>query len=244
MGDDEHGAPFRGQILDDADHLLLQFGIKGGRGFIKQKSFGFHGQSAGDGRPLLLSARQLGRVDIAFFADTHFVEKLASTGLYFGFVLLENSYRSFHYILQDGHMRPKVELLEDHRQVGTQPSDLRGICRTTVVVRRAPANGLTLENNRAFLADFQHIAAAQQGGFPRSRRANQRHHITTLCGDVDAFENFKIAIGFMEISYFNHRYILVTHENPHLSRADTRRGRARLAIQKRHLVKLRGRRQR
>ena len=127
-------------------------------------------------------------------------------------------------------MRPKVELLEDHRQVGAQPGDLSGIGRTPVVALRAPTDGLALEENRTLLADLQHIAAAQQSGFPRSRRANKRHHIAAFCCDVDTFENLKIPIGFMETFYFNHGYILVVHENSYPTRADIRRGRARLAI--------------
>ena len=76
--------------------------------------------------------------------------------------------------------------MEDHRQVRAQTGDLRVIGRAPVVVLRAPADGLTLKKDRAFLADLQHIAAAQQRGFPRSRRANKRHHIAASCGDVDA----------------------------------------------------------
>ena len=95
-------------------------------------------------------------------------------------------------------MGPQVELLEHHGQVGADAQDLLGIGRAARQPLASPDDWLALEQDFALLAVFQQVAAAQQGRFARSRRSDQRHHVALLGGDVDAFDHFQLAIGFVQ----------------------------------------------
>eukprot|EP00933_Yihiella_yeosuensis_P080183 TRINITY_DN93595_c0_g1_i1.p4 TRINITY_DN93595_c0_g1~~TRINITY_DN93595_c0_g1_i1.p4 ORF type:complete len:175 (-),score=0.62 TRINITY_DN93595_c0_g1_i1:156-680(-) len=162
MGHQQHGAPFCGQILDDPDHLLFQFGIQRAGRLIEQQSLGLHAQRARDGGPLLLPAGQLRGIDIAFVADTDLVEIRTRGRLSLGLVAAQNGTGRFHHILQDRHMRPKVELLKHHRQVGADAQHLFGIARMSVCALAFPDHRLALEQDVALLAVFQQVGTSQQ----------------------------------------------------------------------------------
>ena len=71
VGDHHHGHPLGGQPPDDRQHLPRRRGVEVGGGLVQQKDFGLHGQGAGDGHPLLLSARHLAGVFVGLFAQAH-----------------------------------------------------------------------------------------------------------------------------------------------------------------------------
>ncbi len=77
VGDDDHCAPFGGEVFDDLHDLLLQFWIKRACGLVKQQGLGFHAQGTRDGGTLLLATRQLRRIDIAFVADADLIKVFA-----------------------------------------------------------------------------------------------------------------------------------------------------------------------
>jgi hypothetical protein len=74
MGDDQHGAPFGGQVFDHLDDLLFKLGVERAGRLVKQQRFGLHAQRPRNGRALLLPARKLRRVDVTFVADPDLVE--------------------------------------------------------------------------------------------------------------------------------------------------------------------------
>ena len=75
----------------------------------------------------------------------------------------------------------------------------------------APCDGFTLEQDVALLAVLKQVGAAQDGGFPGTGRPDQRHNITGFGGDVDTFDDFQIAIAFVEVSDLDYRWVYVSH---------------------------------
>ena len=72
----------------------------------------------------------------------------------------------------------------------------------TVRATAAPRDRLALEQDLALLAVFQKIGAAQDGRFARSRRTDQRNHVAPPGGDIDPLDDFKVAIGFVQVADF------------------------------------------
>lgn len=62
VGHDDHRHAAARQAAHHVQHFLDHFGVECRGGLVKQHHFGLHGQGAGNGHPLLLSARQLPRV--------------------------------------------------------------------------------------------------------------------------------------------------------------------------------------
>ena len=94
-------------------------------------------------------------------------------------------------------MSPEIELLKDHRQVGSNAQNLFWIGGMSMVRVAFPGNGFALEQNLALLTVFQKIAAAQKGRLPRTRRADQRNHIAATRFDIDTLQHFERAIRLM-----------------------------------------------
>jgi hypothetical protein len=61
VGNDDHGHPLVGEPLHDRKHLADGLRIEGGGRLVEQHDIGLHGEGPGDGNPLLLTPRQLGR---------------------------------------------------------------------------------------------------------------------------------------------------------------------------------------
>lgn len=56
VGDNDHGHPLLGERAHDFEDFTDEFGVKSAGRFVKKHHLGFHGQGAGDGDSLLLSA--------------------------------------------------------------------------------------------------------------------------------------------------------------------------------------------
>jgi hypothetical protein len=205
MGDQDHGPPFVGQGLDDADDLLLQLRVKGRGRLVKEKRAGFHAQGARNRGALLLAAGQLGGPGVGLVGDADLGKILARLHLNLFRVAFQDSDRRLHHVLQDGEMGPEVELLEDHRQVGADAGDLLTIGGVAVQALAFPVHGLTLEVDFALLAVLQQVATAQKGGFPRPRGPDQRDDLAARSDKVDAFQHLKRAETFVQVSNLDDR---------------------------------------
>ncbi|MNR23195.1 hypothetical protein D3C85_1402020 [compost metagenome] len=56
MGHNQHRSAFGSEIAHDLEYFADQFGIEGGRRFVKQQHTRLHNQGASDGCALLLTA--------------------------------------------------------------------------------------------------------------------------------------------------------------------------------------------
>ena len=108
-------------------------------------------------------------------------------------------------------MRPQVELLEHHRQVGADARHLRLVGRVAVMAGAAPLYRLAFKDDFALLAVFEQVGAAQQRRFSRPRRADQRYHVTARRDHVHTLENLQLAIGLVQVPDLDDGRVLVGH---------------------------------
>ena len=92
-------------------------------------------------------------------------------------------------------MREKVELLENHADLGSHGIDVLGC------VERNP-----IDDNAAFVELFQAVDAAQHGRFSRAGWSDNDHHFALLHFQVDAFEGFQCPEIFMHTLDFDNRF--------------------------------------
>ena len=76
VSDDDHGHSPAGELGHHGQDLADKLGIEGRRRLIEQHDFRVHGQRPGDRDPLLLSARELGRVGVFLVLEADEPEQL------------------------------------------------------------------------------------------------------------------------------------------------------------------------
>jgi hypothetical protein len=59
MRGEEHGLPLAAEIADDIPEVPARLGVEPGRGLVEKDEVGIADESAGDGEPLALAAREL-----------------------------------------------------------------------------------------------------------------------------------------------------------------------------------------
>jgi len=96
--DHDHGHAVAGQPFHDVENLADHLGIEGRGGLVEEHDLGVHGQGAGDGHALLLSAREIVGVGGGLVGQPHAGEK--SHGLLLG----GPSSPAAHHGLADGHV--------------------------------------------------------------------------------------------------------------------------------------------
>jgi hypothetical protein len=111
-------------------------------------------------------------------------------------------------------MRPQVELLEDHAQVGADPRHLGPVGGMPAQTLAAPADRLALEADLAVLAVLQQIGAAQQRGLARARGADQRDDMAARRHHVDALQHLERAIALVQIADLDDRHGRFRHWRP------------------------------
>ena len=75
VGDDEHGHALLGQLADDAEHLAHHRRVEGRRGFVEEDDVGLHGQGAGDGHALLLTAGKTRRIYVGLLGQSYLAQQ-------------------------------------------------------------------------------------------------------------------------------------------------------------------------
>jgi hypothetical protein len=110
-------------------------------------------------------------------------------------------------VFEDGHVRPEIELLKDHGQLGANALDLAAIGGLV----DAPAvffqhHFLAGHPEAAAVGDFQEVDATQQGALAGTGRAEHRNHFTFVGDEVDSLQH--LVVCRLSIA-LNQRYRLV-----------------------------------
>lgn len=84
-------------------------------------------------------------------------------------------------------MREQVEVLKHHADFPAYGVDLAHVIGQLHVIH----------HNLALLMLFQPVDTADEGGFSRARRAADHDTLTLLHGQVEIFQNMKVAVPFM-----------------------------------------------
>ncbi|MDT4829695.1 hypothetical protein FQZ97_631220 [compost metagenome] len=174
---------------------MAQLRVERRGGLVEQHQLGLHRQGAGDGHALLLAAGELRRVVPGALGQADLGQQLA--GQLLGVGLLRAAYADGAEgdVLQGGHLREQVELLEDHAGLlADQP-----LLHLGVVDLEAVDVQLTATD------DFQLVDAAQQGGLARTGRADDDHHLAAADLQVDVVEHLGTAEVLGDALELDHR---------------------------------------
>ena len=120
MGDEDAGHALGRELADGDEHLLLGLRIERGGDFVEQHDLRVHGERAGDGDTLLLTARKLTRIAVRLLRQSDFGQQAASALLHLSPILLQNMDRRHHHVLQSGLVRKQVVLLEHDPDLAAQ----------------------------------------------------------------------------------------------------------------------------
>ena len=200
MGDHHHGHLFLGQLPDDLQDLAGKLRVERRGGLVEKEDAGIHGQSPGDGHPLLLPAGELARMGALLVAQAHLVQK--GPGLFHRliFVPLEDADLGVGKVLQHRPVGEEIEVLEHQTEIAPGPAQLifPGIEGLPVLAggdHRLPQVG------KAPAGHFgQEGGAAEKGGFSRAGGADDGHGLPFLHGQVDVAQDLQLAvIGLLQV---------------------------------------------
>ncbi len=117
----------------------------------------------GDGHPLLLASRELGRIATGLHAQPDPIEKLAGAFFGRGGRLVLHVHGRFDDVLQGGQVTEKVETLEDHADLGPLGGQLvvAQVDEPAIVVTKA--HEVTVDVDPTAGGWLEVVYAAQQG---------------------------------------------------------------------------------
>ena len=203
MCHDDHGHALFCDFTHDIQDFMHHFRVECRGRFIEEECFRLHRERAGDSDTLLLPTGELRRLVVCLVFHPDFFEELHTAVI--GFLLgdLSDLHRREHQILNDTHMRKKVESLKDHADFRADFIDiLFSIDRHTV------------ECDGSRRRCFKPIDAAQQRTLPRAGRSDDDDDFLLLDFDADVFQDRQIAeffadVGdFYQIFFFCHLFFL------------------------------------
>jgi hypothetical protein len=111
---------------------------------------------------------------------------------------------SLHDIVEDGHMRPEIELLKDHGKLGTNPLDLPFIRREIF-----PPAGFFHQDlfsrhpDYAAVGDFEQVDTTQKSALAGTGRAKHGNDLTLAGHKADAFQHLVCAKTLIKILYLD-----------------------------------------
>ncbi|MCY1367093.1 hypothetical protein D9M69_540090 [compost metagenome] len=195
MGDDDHGHTLLRQVLHHAQHFVAQLRVQRRGGLVEQHQFGFHRQGARNGHALLLAAGELRRVMPGALGQAHLGQQFTGQRLGVGLAGAAYADGAEGDVLQGGHLREQVELLEDHAGLlADQPLLHLGVVDLEAIDEQLPATD-----------DLQLVDAAQQGGLARTGRADDDHHLAAADLQVDVMQHLGTAEVLGDALELDHR---------------------------------------
>ena len=196
VGDDDHRHALGGQLLHHRQHLADQLRVQRAGRFVEQHHPRLHGDGAGDGDALLLAARQPGRVVRGLVAQPDLVQRRAGQRLGLGAGQAADPFQPLGHVLQRGHVRPQVELLEHHADVA--PHLAQAAPRHQPPAGRVIADQLAVDADLAGVIAFQEVDAAQQRRLARPGRADQAGHLSGRDVQADIPQRLEGAVELVD----------------------------------------------
>src|SRR5690606_15346916 len=199
MGNEDHGAAFVRQQLDDAENFRFQFRIEGRGWFIEQHDLRVDTERARDGGALLLPPRELCRVGVGLALDANLAQHLHRFLVHFSALPLLHAQWRLHDIVDDRHVAPEIEGLEHHAQPGADAPDLSFVGNMPVWRPAGECYGFTGDGNGAAIRHLEHVDAAKQGRFAGARRPDQRHDFALARRQRHPLQNLECSKGLVKV---------------------------------------------
>ena len=179
--DDDHRHPVGGQLAHRVEHVADQLGVERRGRLVEQHQLRLHRQRPGDRHALLLAAGQRHRVGVELVAEADAVEQLASRAARASpRSTLGDLDRRQRHVLERGHVREQVEVLEDHPDLGPLARDLALVQLVQLAALLAVADQLAVDRQPAGVDLLQVVDAAQERRLARARRPEQAHHLAAV----------------------------------------------------------------
>ena len=187
--DDEHRHPLLGQLDHHREHLPDQLGVEGARRLVEQDQLGGHGERAGDGNPLLLSAGELRRVGVGLVRQADAGELLhRQLGRR---ILLHplHLHRPEADVPQGSEVGEQVEVLKDEPHLGAQFVD----------VRLGVGHVLPIEEDPPLIRRGQPVDATEQSRLAGPGRADHHLRLSALERERDPLQHLFSSVSFVNV---------------------------------------------
>ena len=183
VGHHGHGHPLAGEghhhVQDLGDHL----GVQGGGRLVEEHDLRLHGEGPRDRHPLLLAARELSRIRRGLVRDVDLDQEIHRDPLRLRAGAPACPDRRQRDVLQHGHVRVEVELLEDHADVSPEPRQIEA-GRLHV----APVHGQPSRLDR-----LESVHAADQCALPRAAGPTHHEDLAACDFQIDVLEDVELA---------------------------------------------------
>ncbi len=220
---DEHRHVLFRQFAHRAQHFAGQFRVQRRGRLVEQHDVRFHRQRAGNGDTLLLAAREARRIAAALVEQADlFQQDLCLRDDLLASHTLDRD-RRLDDVLQHGHVREQVEVLENHAHLDADAAD--------VGFRHVVADAMHIARHQRFAFDddapavdrLKVIETAQEGALARAGRADHGDHLAL--GDIErnALQHFERAEALVHVVGVDHRICRITHRTPRISFPDAGR---------------------
>jgi hypothetical protein len=190
VGDAEHRHARLGELAHDVEDLADHLRVEGRRRLVEEHDLGLHREGAGDRDPLLLAARQLGRVLLRLLRDADALEEL-HRGL-LGPVArpLPDLRRRQHDVLEDGEVGEEVERLEDHPDLAADRGDVADVVRELDAV----------DDDLAALVLLEPVDRADEGRLAGARGTEDDDDLALLDVHADAAQDVELAEPLVDVA--------------------------------------------
>ena len=192
--DDDHRHALVCQRAHDVQNLLDHLGVECARRLIEEHEARLHGESAGDGDALLLSARKLLRIGLRLVRKADLGQE--HVRLLFRFLARDfpDLARRKRDVVQDRHVRKEVEALEHHADLGANAIDVGG--------RKLLATDGDLSLGR----HIEVVDGAQERRLARTGRPDDDDDLLVRDLKVDPFQDEVVAERLAEAFNAYHRF--------------------------------------
>ncbi len=188
MGHAHHGHAIGGEADHGVEHLLDHLRIERRGRLVEQHDLGVHAQRTRNGHALLLAAGELGGILIRLCADLHAVEQPHRRRARLVPGNAPDLQRREHAVVQHGHVREQIELLEHHADFHAHRIDI-------------PAAGGqidAIDHDGAALHRLQLIDASHQCRLSGAGRPAQHDALAVRDPEVDVLQGVKAAVVFID----------------------------------------------
>ena len=177
----------------DVQHFLDRLRVEGRGRLVEQDDLGLCAEGTGDGDALLLTARQLGGVDIRLIPEANDLKIMICQLLRFLLGLVVELHGSQRQVLEHRHVGVEVELLEDHAHVVADDLGL-------VLVGQL----LTVDVDVAAGRLFQKVHAADGRGFAAAGRSDNDQLFSLSHLKIHILQDVQVAEILVNVFEFDH----------------------------------------
>ena len=189
VGHNDHGRALPGKVAHNGKHLTHHFRVQSRGGLVKEQQLRVHGESPGNGHPLLLTAGNLPGPGMDIGGHAHLFQVLHGIGLRFLPALFQHLRLAHHTVFQHGHVGKQIKGLKHHPHMGP--------------VLRSPdplaVNLLPMKEDVPGGRGLQQVHAPQKGGLAGAGGADDAGHIPGRDRKVNVFQHSVGTKGFGQV---------------------------------------------